>query len=238
MNKYKIIAFDLDNTLVDDMKARRYAISKVAEYLNIPYTEELGNNYIKFDDQYWRRYQNKELNIPENLTDIEDIVLYVRSNRFVEFFSDISIDYETSVFIYNLYLDSTKECVESTENAKETLQYLKDKYKLIISTNGIKKVVNYKLEKIHVSSYISNIICSEEVGDDKPNSMYYDCLLEKCNCTKDEILFVGDSLTSDVLGGMRNGVDVCWYNPNHVSLPEGYYSTMEIDDLLELTHIL
>lgn len=236
MNKYKVIVFDLDNTLVDDNKARKYAISKVAEYLKIPYTDTLGNDFLKFDDQYWRRYQNKEILIPENT---QDLILYVRSNRFREFFSSISMNYNTMTFLYDLYTQSTKGCIEEIEGAKETLKILKEKgYILFIGTNGIKSVIYKKLEKLQVSSYISDIICSEDIKEDKPNALFYDYLLKKCNCTKDQVLFVGDSLTSDILGGMKNGIDTCWFNPNHLPLPEEYNPTMEIDHLLELTRKL
>ena len=48
------------------------------------------------------------------------------------------------------------------------------------------------------------------------------------------MLLIGDSLTTDILGGMKNGIDTCWFNPNDVPLPEEYKPTMTLNKLLEL----
>ena len=68
--------------------------------------------------------------------------------------------------------------------------------------------------------------------------MFFEELIKQCQCSKEEILLVGDSLKSDVLGGMNYGMDTCWFNRNHLPLPEEYTPTMEINHLLELTRKL
>ena len=50
MNKYKVLAFDIDDTLINDTKSRKVAFSNVSSYLDIPYTEELGNSFVTFDN--------------------------------------------------------------------------------------------------------------------------------------------------------------------------------------------
>lgn len=51
---------------------------------------------------------------------------------------------------------------------------------------------------------------------------------------KHEMLMIGDSLTTDVLFGMNNGIDTCWYNPNNLSVPQEYKPTIIINNLLEV----
>ena len=48
------------------------------------------------------------------------------------------------------------------------------------------------------------------------------------------MLLIGDSLTTDILGGMNNGIDTCWFNPNNNQVPKEYKPTMTINKLLEL----
>ncbi len=235
MNKYKVIAFDIDDTLVDDGAARKYAISKVTESLGISYTDELGNAFIQFDSQYWHDWESGKIPIPN---DIEDWVTYVRSMRFYKFFSDTGIDYDTAVSIYHLYTDAIENCIVPFDGARETLEKLKEKYKLVIATNGIKKLIFKKLEIIQVKDLFSIIVCAEEVGYNKPHKLFFEQLIKECPCNKNEILLVGDSLTSDVLGGMNNSIDTCWFNPNHDHLPKEYKPTYEIDTLYQLTEIL
>ncbi|MFW5729919.1 MAG: HAD hydrolase-like protein, partial [Spirochaetota bacterium] len=50
----------------------------------------------------------------------------------------------------------------------------------------------------------------------------------------DEVLMVGDSLTSDIEGGVRYGLPTCWYNPEGRMNPSGPSPTHEIRDLAEL----
>ena len=50
------------------------------------------------------------------------------------------------------------------------------------------------------------------------------------------ILIVGDSQSSDILGGINIGIDTCWYNPEK-AIPK-YQPNYDISDLLQLKEIL
>lgn len=235
MQKYRVIAFDMDNTLVDDTKAREYAITKVAEYLQIPIADTLGKDFMEFDDFFWHEWEIGKIIIPK---DVADWVTYIRSKRFQLFFKDYPMDIKKAETLYHIYSESIQECIIPLDGAKETLYVLKKKYKLCIATNGLKKLISKKLNVIEAEPFISYIVCSEDIGVNKPNKLFLDTLLQVCNVAKEEILLVGDSLISDILGGMENGIDTCWFNPNHLPLPQEYEPTMEIDHLLELTRKL
>ena len=121
------------------------------------------------------------------------------------------------------------------KNACKLLKALYSKYEIIIATNGPKDAAINKLEKAKLKSYISSIVSSEEVGFSKPTKEFFTFLYDKIqNKDKNKMLLVGDSLTTDVLGGMNNGIDTCWFNPNNNPLPEKYYPTMTINNLLQL----
>ena len=50
------------------------------------------------------------------------------------------------------------------------------------------------------------------------------------------MLIIGDSQSSDILGGQNAGIDTCWYNPN--GLKAKYPSKYEISALEQLKDIL
>ena len=55
---------------------------------------------------------------------------------------------------------------------------------------------------------------------------------------KKEVLIIGDSLTSDMLGGYLAGIDTCWFNPEHKVNTLNVSVTYEIDDLGKLSEIV
>ena len=235
MDKYKVLAFDIDDTLIDDTKSRKVAFSNVSSYLHIPYTEELGNTFITFDNRFWDEYQSGKILVPEGT---EDFALYLRSLHFQKFYESLSLDANTAQFLNEIYTNHLGDSLEPIPEARETLEILKDRYKIIFPTNGVKKLIQHKLDIVLASPFDYDIICAEVVGKNKPHPLFFQYVFQKCNCDKSEILLIGDSLTSDVLGGMKNGIDTCWFNPNHLPLREEYTPTMEIDHLLELTRKL
>lgn len=235
MNNYKIIAFDLDDTLVDDTKSRKFAFANVCNYLGLPYSDEYGNDFIQFDNSFWNDWESGKITIPK---ETKDFATYLRSLRFQKYFQALSINFKTAMMLNEIYCNHLGECIEPINGARETLEILKEKYKLIITTNGVKKLIQHKLDIVGISSFISNIISAEDVGKNKPHPLFFNYLFKTCDCSKSEVLLIGDSLTSDILGGMQNGIDTCWFNSKHLELPQEYIPTMEINHLLELTRKL
>ena len=55
---------------------------------------------------------------------------------------------------------------------------------------------------------------------------------------KEEIMIVGDSLTSDMQGGNNAGILCCWYNPKHLENNSGLKIDYELDDLQKIISLL
>ena len=235
MKKYEVLAFDLDDTLIDNLKSMKYAFSAVCHFLGILYNNDISEQWLHFDNEFWCDWQNGNIKIPD---DTKNWVEYIRSLRFYRFFAYLSIDFKTAIHLNTLYCDNLEGCIEPIEGARKTLEKLQNSYKLMIATNGVKNLVTKKLEVIGASAFFSGIICSEDIGANKPHALFFENLIAKCNCNKDKILLIGDSLTSDILGGMNNGIDTVWFNPTHKPLPNEYSPTFEISELLELTRKL
>lgn len=189
----------------------------------------------KFDDAYWHVWKSGNMIIPDSIKKLEDKITYLRANRFIIFFKDLQIDFDTAVKINELYCSMLGVNIIEIEGASKLLQELYPNYEIMIATNGPKKAAINKLEKSKLKSYISAIVCSKEVGFSKPMPEFFDTLYNKTeNKDKNKMLLIGDLLTTDILGGMNNGIDTCWFNPNNNPLPEEYHPTMTINKLLQL----
>lgn len=233
--KYELLIFDLDDTIIDNLENVKYAFMKMAGYLGKEYTEQELYKWYEFDKKYWTDFYNGKIKIPYDKNDSRYIP-YVQSLRYKEFYKD-EFDIDKALHINEIYLKSLKEVVFPIEGIKETLEYLSEKYTLIIATNGPRQAVESKLTKIKCLDYIKETFSADmtenKVG--KPNVIYFEELLKNINYfNKEQILLIGDSLRDDIKGGMNAGIDTCWFNRNKEELSDEYKPTMIIKDIREL----
>ena len=75
-----------------------------------------------------------------------------------------------------------------------------------------------KIEQFGFKETARQIVISEEVGVMKPHPKIFDHSTELVGVPRNNILYVGDSITSDVNGGMKAGWKVAWYKSNPTEL--------------------
>ncbi len=235
MSKYKTLIFDLDDTLIDNNESIKYAFTIIINSLKLEYSDELFLKWKKFDNAYWHTWESGDMVIPNSIKTPEDKITYLRATRFILYFKEIGLDFNSAVSLNKLYCNMLGVNIKEIENAGNLLQSLYNNHEIVIATNGPKEAAINKLEKAKLKSYISGLVCSEEVGFSKPMPEFFDILYRIIkNKDKSKMLLIGDSLTTDILGGMNNGIDTCWFNPNNIELPKEYYPTMTINKLLQL----
>ena len=179
MNKYKTLIFDLDDTLMDNNQSIKYAFTVIINELKLKYSDDLFSEWTKFDTAYWHAWESGNMTIPASIKTLEDKITYLRSNRFVIFFKDLKMDFNTAIEINKLYCNMLGANIVEIENARNLLQELYHKYEILIATNGPKEAAYNKLEKAKLDSYISSIICSEEIGFSKPLPEFFNFLYNK-----------------------------------------------------------
>ncbi len=125
------------------------------------------------------------------------------------------------------------------KNAKETVLALKTKYKQYGATNGTIVAQEKKLAKSGLDKLLDDVFISEKIGFDKPSINYYKTVFEKVGSYNlEEYIMIGDSLTSDMQGGINVGITTCWFNPNKKENNKKLNIDYEINDLKEVIDIL
>lgn len=232
MKKYSTVIFDLDDTLIDNTKASNYAFRKVLEFLNITYSENLFNKFLYFDRKYWYNWENGLMKIPNYLEkNLEEKRTYLRATRFIQFFNIPDFDY--AIQINNIYCNNLGVDIESIEGSKEILEYLYNKYRLVIATNGPYNAAIDKINKAGIKEYFEKIYCSELIGFSKPNSNFWNSVFNDLKEKRNDAILIGDSLTTDIASGIKNNFDTVWYNPEK-KVNRELKPTYEINHLLEL----
>ena len=90
-----------------------------------------------------------------------------------------------------------------------------------------------------MDKYFIKRFVSEKIGIPKPSKAYFDyCFANIEDFEKSKTLIIGDSLTSDIQGGINSGIDTCWYNPKRLKNYSGITPTYEIDNLEQVLKIV
>lgn len=235
--KYKKLLFDLDNTLVNDDENRKYAIKKILLERGEEAADKRAEEFIKFDTQFWQDRVAGKIKDPYEFKTKKDEIEWIRAYRFIKFLDNVTL--EEGMKINHKYIEYLKQHIIPIKNAKETLKYLyENKYEIYIVTNSPTNVIKDKLSKIEVLQYVKNTFSSEEVGYMKPHKKFYNGFFQKINCCNtEEMLIIGDELEKDIIGGIQNGIDTCWFNPHKLQNNQ-YKTNYEISELIELKNIL
>lgn len=222
---YQWLLFDVDDTLFDYRQAEDGALAQTFALHGLNFQPEHQLRYKEINHQFWQRLEQK-------LVTAE----VLRVGRFRQLFDEFEIDFDATQFA-NSYLVQLGQQTHLIEGAVELITELNGRFQLGLITNGLADVQYPRLERSGLQDYFSAITVSDEVGVAKPNPAIFDEAFRRMSQpAKSKVLIIGDSLSSDMTGGINYGIDTCWYNPN--GKPGSLPVTYDIRQLAELPHLL
>ena len=223
--KFEFLLIDLDDTILDFHKAEYIALGKTLESFGLAPSEQVRARYSLINKAHWERLERKELTREQVLV-----------GRFGVLFSEygITVDprecarrYEQNLSVGHYFLPGAREALES----------LSRKYKLYMVSNGTARVQIGRLESADISHFFREIFISQQVGVNKPDKEFFTrCFAKIPDFDPEKAIIVGDSLTSDIQGGINAGIATCWVNPGHK--PQTIPADYEIESLAQLEELL
>lgn len=225
MGKYSWLLFDADATLYDFDRAEKSALDFTLESLGIPSSPEMTECFIRHNQAVW-------MELERSLIDQDTLKI----RRFKLFFEEAGIDRDTAR-ASELFLEGLSRGSFLLPGAEELIQKLKGSYRMAIVTNGLREVQRRRVSGSAIHDAFEQIFVSEEISAAKPSGRFFDITFDGIgNPPKETVLMIGDSLYSDMLGGIDYGIDTCWYNPE--GKPTDLKITYQIQSLPELLEIL
>lgn len=202
MNNY-FVFLDIDNTILDFSRSEASALHSTLYNFGYALSNEMLNAYRKINISCWEMMERGEIT--------KDRVLVLRYERFSK---EYAID--VPAFLLNeTYEEKLKEEGWLLPGAKELLDELEGKYHLYLASNGVGKTQDRRLELAGISGYFEKIFISERIGAEKPSVQYFDrCFQQIPGFCKERAIMIGDSLSSDILGGKNAGIKTCLYDPS------------------------
>lgn len=229
MSKIKIVLWDIDGTLLNFKAAEKAAIRKCFEIHGLgECTDKMLARYSEINHTYWQRLERGELTKPEVLV-----------GRFRDFFAKEGLDVSVAPAFNEDYQVKLGDTICFEDHALETILELKGKVLQCVVTNGTKVAQTRKLANSGLDRLFDEIFISDVIGVEKPMEGFFDAVWDKIgHYEKDEVLIIGDSLTSDIQGGVNAGILTCWYNPNKIANTSGLKPDYEICNLQEVLKIV
>lgn len=220
----KILLIDIDDTLLDFKRGERVAITETLNHFGLPATEGTLNYYHTINDALWKAFERGEITKPKLLLE-----------RFDRFFEKLGVDGFNSDDFNSYYFSILKDQCEYMYGAEEFLDKIKKYYRIYLVTNGSTDIQQNRLKLSGLLGKVDGVFISEILGVKKPDKEYFEVVaksidhFDKSNC-----VMVGDSLTSDILGGINYGIKTIWYNPHHKINSSDIIPDLHIDNFEDL----
>jgi len=207
MGKFDALLWDVDGTLLNFLYSQRIAISRCLAGIGVDPSEEMIQRYSVINDGYWKRLELGEVTKEQLLT-----------GRFTSLLDEYGIQNVDVAAFREKYENTLGEVYAYQENSPDICRSLKGRIKQYVITNGVTAIQTSKLKLSGFAELMDDIFISEQIGCPKPQPGFFEYCLKDMRKTMGEVhperlLIVGDSLTSDIKGGVLCGIRTCWYRP-------------------------
>ena len=225
--KYRTILLDADGTLLDFVKAEYAALSDTLRHFSLPESESIHRGYSEANAEQWLLLEKKLVTCTQ-----------LKINRFQSFCSkfNFSQDAKAMAVYYENALSRKSYLLKGAQNI---CRLLSQHCELFLVTNGFQKIQSTRFYATPLPPYFKGCFISEEIGVEKPDPLFFERVAQRIpDFEKKSTLIVGDSLSSDMAGGIGFGIDTCWYNPSGKEPPANMTLTYIISSLSQLQHII
>lgn len=224
---YSTVLFDLDHTLFDTDAAEAAAFADTVTSVGVEDPAAVFPVYDRINQGLWRAVERGEIT-PNDL----------RTERFERFIASIEVDADP-VAMADRFVEGLGGFGELYAGAFDVLASMSQQAVLALITNGLGPVQRARVERLGIGGFFDAVVISGEVGVSKPDPRIFDIVFDELgDDRRDAAIIVGDSLSSDMAGGINAGIDTCWYNPGGGADGSGLGLSLEVRSLAALPQAL
>lgn len=225
--KYDFLLFDADGTLLDFLRSESEAIRETMLLHGIVPDDDKVSLYSEINDGLWKKLERREIE--------KKVLLY---HRFELLFEALGMSGDAKAMAGDyMHALSTKGYL--LDGAEDMCRALFGKAKMYIVTNGVEFIQRGRYARCGIDSYFDDIFISDAVGVEKPSVEYFEYVASRIDgFDKSRAIIIGDSLTSDMKGGVNFGIDTCWYNPKGKPAPSDMPLTYDVRSFEEIVDII
>lgn len=233
----KAVFMDIDNTILDFDKYIQTALKDGFQKFGLPgYHDGIYDVFVSINNGLWRDLEKGILTM-EALFEI----------RFQRIFDALHISFDGRVF-ERFFADCLYDSAIPIDGAKDVLSYLKEKYILCAASNGPYDQQVNRLKRADMLDFFRHLFISGRVGASKPSEAFFTHCLTEVNraqmnagetpLTPDEIIMIGDSMSSDIAGARNMGMKTCFFDKHNKGSAAASGADYTISSLASLKTIL
>ena len=198
----EFLFLDLDDTILDFRQAEHTAITRTLSAFGIDPTEEITEAYRRINLRCWKELERGTLTR-------EDL----KRVRFEKLFQQFEVEADVQA-VSDTYMEFLGQGHWFLPGAEEAVERLSKKYRLFLASNGTASVQHGRMTSAGLYPYFEEVFVSQKIGHNKPSIEYFNaCFAQVRDFDKSRCIMVGDSLSSDILGGINAGIATCWVAP-------------------------
>lgn len=221
---YTTLLFDVDNTILDFTRCEWEAVSLVMKNNGIEPSEQNIVYYSGVNDRFWKMFERGEIKKSE-----------IYEGRFKAFLHEKGFKGDSKK-ISDEYIEALKTFHFPLDGAIDMLERLFKNFEIYYTTNGNADTQEKRIKNSGILNYAKGVFVSEAIGHQKPEKEYFDYVFENIpEKDKSRIIVIGDSMSSDILGGINSGLDTLWFNPaGEKAVYEPTYTVKNFNELIEI----
>ena len=206
----KFVFLDLDDTILNFAAGEANALSHALSEIGIQPTQAILDRYHLINLAHWELLEEGRLTREEVLV-----------QRYEQLFRELGVSHSGAAI-------------------NDRYEYLlSQQHEFIPGAEQLLKELAPRLDAAGIRPYFKGVFISQELGADKPSKAFFDaCFAAIPDFHPEEAAMVGDSLTSDIRGGLNAGLHTIWFNPHGKSLRSGISPEYTICQLSELSSLL
>ena len=200
----EFLFLDLDDTILDFRKAEYIAIGRTIADFGVEPADAVRHRYHEINKWHWEQLEKGTMTRAEILT-----------NRFRVLFEELGVEVDAEK-VARTYEKNLSQGHWFLPGAEEAVERLSKKYLLFLASNGTASVQKGRMTSANLYRFFETVFVSQEIGHNKPSKAYFDaCFASIPGFDREKAMIVGDSLSSDIRGGINAGLKTVWVNPDH-----------------------
>lgn len=228
INRYVVI-FDLFGTLIEELENdwKKSILFMKKEIL----LDEDDDKIVEVTDTFRKIYMSDRSITHREAKMSDQIKLFQDHIGFKKEFDYIELEYQ-------LFIEGRK--TKLFDGVIEVLEFFKERnYLMYVMSNTIYSVnvIKRYLMEYGILDYFTDIFTSSDFGYRKPSQKYYNYVFNiiqsKTNIEKNEVFFVGNDFTKDVIGSKIFGFEPFWISSDKNYISDNIINVTRLENLIQ-----